>query len=105
VYDFTQRAYSNREGYTWTPMYLQHCPDETRVPVEIFDRDWDHARTRESKRKLFVPISIANNHNKQCFSISSSVTGKPQGNKRSTSYSKFMRSPWLKRQSSNLVSH
>ena len=94
VYDYTQKAYSNREGFTWTPMYLQHCP-KPFVFTEIKNQDWDHVKPR----KIFVPFSVANrNASKSSWQACCGTAPPPDGNsRRVTTYSKFMESPYINR--------
>lgn len=99
VYDFTQKAFSNREGYTWTPMYLQHCTSLS-VLEQVIDQDFDH--------DCYHPKSIAS-VKVPLFASTSWITSKcqdqecynPHGIKQLTSYSKFMESPYLSKRMSS----
>lgn len=97
VYDFTQKAYSNREGYTWTPMYLQHC-SKPYASTQIIDQVRGRVDPREFKRKSFNYLTLPTADCER----RKRVAGKPQeGSSRSrrqfTGYSKFMESPYMKR--------
>lgn len=91
IYDYTQKAYSNREGYTWTPMYLQHCP-KLYAFTEIKNQDRNHVKPREILASFSVAFRNASKYSWAC--------GRPHqgGNFRQlTTYSKFMESPYINR--------
>lgn len=93
-YDFTQRAFSNREGYTWTPMYLQHCT-KPYVGTEIINQDWDAKPARPTARDFKWPPVTTNRS--RVYGIPHFISGHNAAVNRPISYSKFMESPYLNR--------
>lgn len=95
MYDITEKAFSNSKGYTWTPMYLQHCGRP-----RIFNRDC----IKESpERKLSSPPVVMDTswNLDRSWNLDQKVRDQEPHRiwevKQYTSYSKFMESPYLSR--------
>lgn len=93
MYDFTQKAFSNREGYTWTPMYLQHCT-KPYMAAQIIDQNWG-TKSAKPVQDFNWPSVAAD---KSTFSwVPDKLSRSSVVRNRPTSYSKFMESPYLNR--------
>ena len=107
TYDYRERAFSNREGYTWTPMYLQHCSSldlvsKTRVNDKNYSKESIESRSDANRKwdsghsKPFLP-PFSSDKNEYCSWINPPDQDRDVLRiKQQTSYSKFMESPYIK---------
>lgn len=109
TYDYRERAFSNREGYTWTPMYQQHLVGKSHDTVNDTNTNQNSKESRSytggkndlsrPNYKLFLS-PFSSDESKYC-----PWNRKPTHQdwdvrrvKQRTSYSKFMESPYIKKQ-------
>lgn len=120
TYDYTERAFTNSKGYTWTPMYLHYC--KPLITEQFCDRNHfnlvdgddrnkrpaNYIASKDAKSKI-----VKNPRKIQVFPLLTSKTsatkapfwtqGKlgPRANSsKPVSYSKFMESPFLRKRKS-----
>lgn len=110
TYDYRERAFSNREGYTWTPMYLQHC-SSLIGRTHVTDNNTDHNSRENIVSMSYTGGKCGPSSSKPFLTPFSSDESKyypwmkPSDQdrdvrrvKQQTSYSKFMESPYIKKQ-------
>ncbi len=112
TYDYREKAFTNREGYTWTPMYLHYCKplitEQLHGNNQFLETNRNIANTdhlkrpkREVSAQLFSLLTSNSTIIKAPFwtqgKLGTSVT-----NCKPISYSKFMESPYIQKRKYSL---
>lgn len=103
VYDHEEKAFSNKEGYTWTPMFFRHCQPSISEQLHsnrISTRNNSHAEKKWNRQVLAGSSTYITCTGPPCWVRKNQGairdTGRPSmvGRVVSGGYSKFMESPY-----------
>ena len=97
TYDYKEGAFTNQKGYTWTPIYLRHCPSPfiISLPSKVDSGPGYNKSERNSFRLVLPAFDTKEVAITSSWFWSGHKEERENEIKKPISYSKFMQSPYL----------